>query len=212
MSVIDDQPRVVQLPPIRIPFRSVLRRLGSSGERRDANPEMERIYRDESERADSLIHPQGVYRLLKVSSRESGLIHFLNHPFVIRSRQVQKMLRKSDPVCFFMVTIGPQVEETVRRLFDEGEMVSSIVLDAIGSETADAVADHLHRVVLKASAEKAGYTITPRYSPGYGDWPVTVQGELLEICKGESIGISVNASSFMVPRKSVSAVLGWMKK
>ncbi len=210
--LVDNQPFVVQLPHIRIPFRSVLRRLGSPVGKRDANLEIERIYNDEIERADSLIRPQGVYRLFTVSSREADLVRFQHHSFVIRSRRVQKMLRKSDPVCFFMVTIGSSLEKAVKQLFDEGKTTRGIVLDAIGSETADGVADHLHRVLIKGSAEKAGYRVTPRYSPGYGDWPVTVQGELLEVCHGGSIGISVNASSFMVPKKSVSAVLGWERK
>jgi len=121
------------------------------------------------------------------------------------------MLRTSDPVAFFMVTIGPALEEEVKTLSDRGDMARAVVLDAVGSETADAVADRMHRVVLKRLAEEKGFSVTPRFSPGYGDWPVTVQGELLEVCGGGLIGISVNESSLMIPRKSVSAVCGWRK-
>jgi cobalamin-dependent methionine synthase I len=212
MNPIEDRVEVVQLDHIRIPYEAVLKRLGSPAGKSKKNLEMERIYNNQIENADTLMEPRGVYRLFNDSSRESDLIRFQNHSFVIQSRQVQKMLRHSDPVCFFMVTIGSRLEEEAKRLSREGEMACGVVLDAIGSETADAVADHLHRIILKDLAGGKGYSITPRFSPGYGDWPVTVQGELLEVCKGERIGISVNASSFMIPRKSVSAVLGWEKK
>ena len=87
-----------------------------------------------------------------------------------------------------------------------------VILDAIGSETADAVADVLHHDVLTKLALSEEFTITPRFSPGYGDWPVTVQGEILQVCGGSQIGISVNDSFLMQPRKSVSAVLGWKKR
>lgn len=212
MNPIQNESQEVQLPHIRISYDTVLRRLGVPVEKQAKNKEMERIYNDQIEKADQLMNPKGVYRLLNVSSRESDRITLQNHPFVIQSRQVQKMLYKSDPVCFLMVTIGPQMEEEVKHLFQDGRTACGVVLDAIASETADAVADHLHRVVLKELAEESGYSVTPRFSPGYGDWPVTVQSELLEVCDGRRIGISVNPSSFMVPKKSVSAVLGWVKK
>ena len=111
------------------------------------------------------------------------------------------MLGNSDPVIIFMVTIGPLLEQEVDRLIKHGEMTRVVILDAIGSETADAVAEKLHKVVLKQMAEEKGFSVTPRFSPGYGDWPVTVQKDLLELCRGELIGISVNESFLMMPRK-----------
>ncbi|MCJ7812766.1 hypothetical protein MUP95_05535, partial [bacterium] len=154
MNTIEDEPKVVQLPNIRIPVKAVLRRLGSPVEKQKLDGEMDRIYHEEVERAYSLIRPQGVYRFLRVSSRENGRICFQNNSFVVQSDQVNKMLRMSDPIGFFMVTIGRQLEEDVKRLFLEGEVASGVVLDAIGSEAADAVADYLHHVVLKKMAEK----------------------------------------------------------
>ncbi len=212
MNTIVDEPTIVQLPYIEIPEKTVLRRLGSPLKKHEMDGEVKRLYSNEVKKAHSLIHPQGVYRFLKVLSREDDLIRFQNDSYVLQSDQVNKMLCMSDPIGFIMVTIGSQLEEEVKRLFSEGEMASGIVLDAIGSETADAAADYLHHVVLKKLAEKEGYSITPRFSPGYGNWSLTVQSELLRLCKGELIGISVNASSFMIPQKSISAVLGWERK
>jgi len=137
------------------------------------------------------------------------VITFPDIDFRIRSTQVAKMLRSTDKVIVFMVTIGADLEEKVKQLMDDGNMTEAVILDAIGSETADAAADKLHHDVLKNLAQTAGCTITPRFSPGYGDWPVTVQREILQVCGGSQIGISVNDSFLMQPRKSVSAVLGW---
>lgn len=119
------------------------------------------------------------------------------------------MLRDAEKVVVFMVTIGPDLEQKVKLLMDAGNMTEAVILDAIGSETADAAADKIHHSVLKKLAQTAGFTVTPRFSPGYGDWPVTVQRDVLQICDGKQIGITVNDSFLMQPRKSVSAVLGW---
>jgi cobalamin-dependent methionine synthase I len=212
MSVKSEKPQVVQLSNVDIPVKAVLRRFGYPAEMKRVRGEINRILRQEVGRASELIHAQGVYRLMGISSRTGCQIRFQNLSFVIESCQVAKMLKSSDPIVLFMVTLGPVLEEEVKRLFERDETTRGVVLDAIGSETADAVADKLHHVVLKQLAEKEGYSVTPRFSPGYGDWPLTIQRDLLKVCEGKRIGISVNDSFLMIPRKSVSAVFGWERK
>jgi cobalamin-dependent methionine synthase I len=122
------------------------------------------------------------------------------------------MLRNSDTVIIFMVTLGPGLERMVERMMEKNEPTRGFILDAIGSETADQAADLMHHHILKDLAGKQGRSITPRYSPGYGDWPVTVQPDLCELCSGEKIGIRITEFCMMIPRKSVSAVLGFKLK
>ena len=212
MVIFDDDPHVINFQNIDIPVRAVLQRLGYPQGRRRDNSEVNRIFDEEIERAPKLFKSQGVFRFLEVASKDEELITFKKSSFLIKSKQVVKMLNGSDLVIVFMVTIGPLLEQEVDKLMNQGEMTRGVILDAIGSETADAVAEELHKVMLKQMAEEQGFSVTPRFSPGYGDWPVTVQKDLLELCSGELIGISVNESSLMIPRKSVSAVFGWVKK
>ena len=193
-------------------MKAVLRRLGYPPKIEELNGQVKRIFEKEMKRAPALLEPKGVYRPLRVDSNKGGVLTFRDSPFTIRSSQVTQMLRESDPVVLFMVTIGSALEDEVKKRFDAEEMAEAVILDAIGSETVDAVADRMHRVVLKELAEERGLSVTPRFSPGYGDWPVTVQREFLDVCGGGLIGISVNESSLMLPRKSVSAVLGWVRK
>jgi len=87
----------------------------------------------------------------------------------------------------------------------------AFILDAIGSETADAVADELHYNLIKSRAEPENFKITPRFSAGYGDWNIKVQSKIVNICQGKSIGVQVNKYSMMIPQKSVSAVFGLNK-
>lgn len=212
VTVNDENSRVVELPDVPIPVEQVLKRLGYPADVRKIDHQVQSILDGEVKRASTLLKPKGVYRLLRPISNDNGLMRFRDSEFIIRSKQVTRMLRASDPVILFMVTIGPALEEYVKELFADDEMAGAVILDAIGSETADAAADEMHRVVLKRLAEEENLSVTPRFSPGYGDWPVTVQGDFLDTCGGDLIGISVNESSLMIPRKSVSAVLGWVRK
>ena len=50
---------------------------------------------------------------------------------------------------------------------------------------------------------------TGRYSPGYGDFPIEMQKTLLQSVDGpKTIGLTVNESSILIPRKSITAVIG----
>jgi hypothetical protein len=208
---LTSEPQIIEYADIGIPVKDVIRRMGYPDSEHEGFTQIKKLMDEELIRAKTLISPKAVYRMLRVGERTSNTLTFKDTEFVIRSKKVCHMLRDSDPVILFMATIGPGLEKGVNTLFAKGESTQGFILDAIGSETADAVADKLHREILSNLAREAGFRVTPRYSPGYGDWPVTVQEEFLKVCGGGKIGISTTSSSLMVPRKSVSAVLGWVK-
>ncbi len=206
-------PQPVDFDSIRIPEKHVLKRLGYPYDSLDLlDSGMRKILDEEMQIARGLFKPRGICRFLRVLSRDDDEISFRENPFRIRSKQVTRMLEHSDPVVFFMATLGAEFDKTVESLLQEGEMTRAFVLDAIGSETADALADDLHRNRLGAAADRMGYAVTPRFSPGYGDWPLTVQHDLADLCDGRQIGIALTPSCLMIPKKSVSAVLGWSRK
>ena len=56
---------------------------------------------------------------------------------------------------------------------------------------------------------ESGLYLTDRFSPGYGDMPLAQTREICAVLQTEkSIGLSVSQSGIMIPRKSVTAILG----
>jgi len=54
-----------------------------------------------------------------------------------------------------------------------------------------------------------GETLVSRYSPGYGDFPLAAQRELLSLLDApRKVGVSLTDTLLMVPSKSVSAIIG----
>ena len=48
-----------------------------------------------------------------------------------------------------------------------------------------------------------------RFSPGYGDLPITLQNQLLDLLDApRRVGLTASASHILIPRKSVTAILG----
>lgn len=72
-----------------------------------------------------------------------------------------------------------------------------------------AVEQGCDQIELELQAMFPGCSFPFRYSPGYGDLPLTVQGELLSLLDApRRVGLTASASHILIPRKSVTAILG----
>jgi hypothetical protein len=204
----DPNPCVQPLPDIPIPVGQVLRRLGYPSESA-VLPDSVLTLLDEAMRlAAQLMKPKAVYRTLSIASNDSKTVTFHDTSFIIQSPQVARLLKNSVTAVCFAVTVGITLDKEISDQMARGEITLGYFIDAVGSETAEAAADELHWNVLQHRAQGAGGSVTARFSPGYGDWPLTVQKDLIEVCGGPLIGISVTPSFLMIPRKSISAVFG----
>ena len=105
------------------------------------------------------------------------------------------------------VTLGEGIDRAVRRA-GIGDVAAAMAADALASALAEQAAD-IAQAQLRAALLAQGRYCTPRYSPGYGDWPLEVQPlieRLLDLPK--NLGVTVTESNLMLPRKSVTALLG----
>lgn len=104
----------------------------------------------------------------------------------------------------FLATLGSGVDDEIDRLAGTPSM--QVVLDAAASEAAEACARWIQRREA-ALASSAGARALQRFSPGYGDFSLGCQRWFAE--RFPSLGVRVEASGMMVPRKTVSGVIGW---
>jgi hypothetical protein len=208
MSLDFTQSFQFDLPDIPFPMKDIYRRIGMPGDEVARHSGVKQALEEALNIARPLIIPRSSVRFLQIGRRSGNAVEFVNSPFILRSSQVVKLLAACPAAVFFMVTIGKSLEDKVHELAQQRDVTLAFMLDAIASETADAAADLLHRKIISDLFHDDGYQVTARFSPGYGDWPVTVQPDLLRICDGSKIGISVTESCLMIPRKSVSAVFG----
>jgi cobalamin-dependent methionine synthase I len=170
---------------------------------------MSAILDDAIARAKRLMELRTSHRILRVASNDGACVRFEGSDFIIESGMVAKLLRKARYAVCIAATAGIALDQAVSSAMDGGEITEAVMMDAVGSETVEAAVDELHWKILNRLAGENGLKVTPRFSPGYGDWVLTVQEKLVESSGGGRIGISVTPSSLMIPRKSVTAVLGF---
>ena len=86
------------------------------------------------------------------------------------------------------------------------DMALSAVMDAVGSAAVESVCDALCEELSEKLKPKF---LTERFSPGYGDFPLSQQTEICNILEvSKRIGIYLSESGMMIPQKSVTAVIG----
>lgn len=102
-------------------------------------------------------------------------------------------------------TLGAETETLIRRA-QRRDMAEALLLDACAAAAMEHVCDNFCADLAAASAPAR---LTARYSPGYGDFPLSEQRQifaLLDVTR--RVGVSLTESGLMLPQKSVTALIG----
>ncbi|EGO64200.1 hypothetical protein [Acetonema longum] len=154
-----------------------------------------------------LAQPQGVWRLYPYRA-DCGLL--CGDPALkLEGEGIRNHLSQAVQAAILAATIGEEVEKAISHRFQRGEYTAALLLDAAATTAVEQTVDSLNRLIDKQGRVK-GYQLTSRFSPGYGNWSVTVQPKILTLCQGSAIGIRTTESHMLIPRKSVTAVIGWV--
>ena len=73
----------------------------------------------------------------------------------------------------------------------------------------EATANQVNQAI-NAQLSKLGFFTLARFSPGYGDWDIIVQPEILKLARANLINVTATNSCMLLPRKSVTAVIGFI--
>lgn len=157
--------------------------------------------------AHLLAKPKGIWQIFTYDADREEILS--SPPLPLTGKKITRHLENCSQVAVLAVTIGEDIEHAVSQHFTDGTYSAGMLLDAAGTTAVEAVADQLSAVIIQQAA-KQGCETTFRFSPGYGDWDVRVQPELLAIIKAHKIDLTVTDTCMLVPRKSVTAVIGLM--
>jgi len=154
------------------------------------------------ERAVEVAEPCGGYRFARlVDVYEDGVKTMFG---AVESTKFAMMARESsgDPrVAFALSTAGASLDA---ELALDIPLLEKFVLDAVGSELAEIVADMVE-AEWKRDATEQGLESSARMSPGYCDWLLQGQSVIFKAIDAEAIGVRLTDSFLMIPAKSVSS-------
>ncbi|MCD8222271.1 MAG: Vitamin B12 dependent methionine synthase activation subunit [Clostridiales bacterium] len=127
-----------------------------------------------------------------------------------KSRALMRNLKNCESVILFAATLGSGVDVLLHR-YGRFEMSRCVVLQAAAAAMLETWCDEENNR-LKEDYGKHGLYLRPRFSPGYGDFPLECQKPFFEALElNKRIGITLTDSFLMAPSKSVTAVIGVSK-
>ena len=158
------------------------------------NDDMNRLL-DSCER-EILAHaqPKYLYKIIELPSEE----------FIVGA-DISAHLTGCDRAVIMCATVGAEIDRLI-RVAQVSDMARAVVLDSFASTAVEQVCSFADTEI---AALFSGCYFTFRFSPGYGDYPVSLQKKFLTFLDApRKIGLTVNENSILIPAKSVTAIAG----
>lgn len=182
------------------PVKQALRYMGY----RSAEPEREVLAEVEKVRAEMerTMSPAVCYVRVPVAEENGELVLS-----IVRTsgEGLKRNLHGCKEAVLFAATIGMGADRVLAKYAHTNPLREAIA-QAAGAAYAEELCDEFCR---ELSKECAPLYTRPRFSPGYGDFPLEAQRQFFALLSPErEIGITLNDSLLMSPTKSVTAVVG----
>lgn len=153
-----------------------------------------------------LLNPKVLFRRMTIE----GFVHErikLEGGGELRGPLLAQHLAPATEVLLILCTIGDELETLVSEVI-QTDPVFGLALDGVGSAAVEVLANAACNRFELETEERQLETSIP-LSPGMVDWSVEQgQPQIFEILPAEEIGISLTPSLIMLPRKSLSMVIG----
>lgn len=125
-----------------------------------------------------------------------------------KSNDLKKLLSTNcNSIILFAATVGIGIDRLILK-YTRTSPSKALCFQAIGTERVEALCNAFS-LETKEKYASLGYTLTPRFSAGYGDLPLSLQREIFAALACEKhLGLTLNNSLLMSPTKSVTAIIG----
>lgn len=193
--------------PIEIDVDAVLRGQGAEpGAIRARSPKLVGLAEAALAEGLPMVHPQVFVRRIEVEGlRHEKLV--LKGGRALKGTLIGEHLGPAEEVAAILCTIGSELEAYASDR-SGSDMLFALALDGVGSAATEALAN-VACARIEQEARQVGQTTTIPLSPGMEGWSVEQgQPQIFSLFAPAEISIELRPSGLMMPRKSLSMVLG----
>lgn len=188
----------------------VRRYLGYRAGRTEDWGRVERLLDETVAAVQQVATPRGRIRTFALQSCADGSLWLPEPNIRFHSRHLSTLWQSASRVSLMLATLGSAVDELISAFFAAEQYAKGAIADAIGSAAAEAAMEQLHDLLRKEAAEER-LMLTRRFSPGYGDVSLALQSQVGQALAAEELGVSVTPQYLLVPRKTITAMVGWQQ-
>ena len=159
----------------------------------------EDLYRRVTEVGNALelrVRPRWTWRMISLDE---------SCPLDLSGQLARTMLAQCDRAVVLCCTLGMEFDAMLRAE-QARDLSRTVIMDAWGSAWVEQGCDEAEREI---AARFPGEFLTDRFSPGYGDLPLSMQAEICTLLDLERrLGVHRGESNLLTPWKTVTAIMG----
>ena len=172
------------------------------------NKSDEKVYEAVEECIDLVIKNsdmKSIYRIFDLNVEGSTII--IDNSFKTESKNLSKNLTGCEKIVLFGATLGTGVDMLIKK-YSKLDMSYAVIIQAAAAAVIEEYCDICQKEIENKLAAENKF-IRPRFSPGYGDFSINHQKEIINMLDcPRKIGLMLTESLMLVPSKSVTAVMG----
>lgn len=164
-----------------------------------------RLIADSFKNLQSVMSRKSVYRIFDLEQADEENIRFGD--LAVKSKNLGKNLQGCDKIVLFGATLGIGVDQLLLRT-SKTDMAKTVVLQSCAAVLLEEYCDECQEQI-GAELRAEGRFLRPRFSPGYGDFSMECQKNVIWMLdSAKRIGLTITEGLMMTPSKSVTAVIG----
>lgn len=146
---------------------------------------------------------KGIYKEFPIEIGEEVVVS--GTTLLLTGKNIKTLLRESTHCVLMAVTLGHHVDAWIRET-QVRDMAKAVIIDACTSSLVEEYCNALEEEIKEKIGDRH---LTDRFSPGYGDLPLSIQNTFSKVLETDKkLGLSVASNHLMAPKKSITAVLG----
>ena len=127
---------------------------------------------------------------------------------IMGGNDIANHLEGCEKAILMCAPLGAEIDRLI-RINQISDMAKAVVLDSFSSVAVEQACNKVDELIAE---QYEGFNMTFRFSPGYGDYPLSLQQDFLRMLDApRKIGLTTNDNFLLMPSKSVTAVMGLSK-
>ena len=163
------------------------------------------LVEDSFQELEQIVNAKFIYRIFEITFSDMDVLTIGN--MKIKSKNLSKNLKGCSKAVVFGATLGAGVDMLMKR-YSLTNMAKAVVLQACAAAMLEEYCDEEQNKIAGELGKEHMY-LRPRFSPGYGDYSILHQEDILRMLDAaKTIGLTMTESYMLTPTKSVTAVIG----
>lgn len=148
--------------------------------------------------------PRYLYKRFPIRATDAG-IEVCGTNMTLPGNSIKIHLKDCDECYLVCGTLSIEIDKLI-RITELKDMAKALIMDTMSSVAIEQV---MEKVEMLIHHEIPNKKMTYRYGVGYGDLPITLEGDFLKVLNAQkTIGLCSSDSHILSPRKSVVCIIG----